>query len=201
MSQSDVMSRVRAGLEHVKDELEQAEAALKLAPQALAQRLTPALAGLTSAREAAVAALRRLEEEAAGTREAVVANLDREYRRLEAQLRILRSELRSELADNIEDYRSAAAEHLEAWRAGLDELRVRAHLGRTEARDELDALLDRLESRYHEAARQLRERTQEKTLATVRENLRAVFQDLRRAADTASETLQVNQGTDHDQSG
>lgn len=195
MNQSDVVARVQAHLDHVKEELNEAEAALKAASDELAQRLRPAMERLKSAREAAAAALRRLDQETAETRAALASDLEREYHQLEAELRILRSELRSELADNIDDYRNAAAEHLEAWRAGLDEVRVRARLARMEARDELSTVLDRLESGYHEAARRLREETGENTLAAVRESLRGAFQNLRDAADRVSETLRDRRGT------
>ncbi len=188
MNQNDVVTRLRTGLEHVKEELHQAETALKTAGDGLAQRVRPAVERLERTRDAA-AALHRLEEEAAETRDALAADLEREYHQLEAELRILRSELRSELAENVDAYRSAANEQLLAWRAGLDELRVQAHLAKMDARDELTILLDRVESRYHEATRQLRASASDSDLAPLRESLRGVFHDLRSAADHVTETL------------
>lgn len=189
MNQTDVVTRLRTGLDHVKDELEEAQASLKAASEELAQRVRPAIERLERTRAAARAALHRLEEEASGAGSALAADLEQDYHRLESQLRVLRSELRAELADNIDSYRSAAGEQLLAWRAALDELRVQANLAKMEAREDLAALVEDLESRYREATRHLRDSAGETALAALREKLRGAFQDIRNAAETVTDTL------------
>lgn len=183
-------SRLQGGLEHIAGELDTAGAAIDgLRNEVTRRRLRHLWDRLQRSRRAADAVLRQLEAEPPEAAELLAKGLEREVCQLEAEVGLLTSEVRGELATTTDAYRVAAGEQLGAWRARLDELRVQASLGRMEIRDDLDAILDRMESHYHEVAHHLRAATTTTALSSLRQAVRRLFGDVRDAADAARNEL------------
>ncbi|MEW6470974.1 MAG: hypothetical protein AB1679_01770 [Actinomycetota bacterium] len=185
-----LLSRLEGGLEHVAGELRTADTAIDdVGDEVTRRRLRRTWERLGRARKAADDMLRRLDREPAEAAKLLAKDLEREVCQLEAEVGLLAAEVRGELATTTDAYRTAAGEQLRAWRGRLDELRVQASLARMEIRDDVDAVLDRMEGHYHEAAHHLRMATTSTTLSSLRQAVRRLFGDVREAADAARDEL------------
>jgi hypothetical protein len=99
--------------------------------------------------------------------------------------------VRSELATTVDAYRVAAREQLLVWRGRLDELRLQASLARMEIRDNVEAVLDRMEAHYDDAAHHLRAAGPSTVLASLRTTVRRRLGDIREGADAANDQLPI----------
>jgi len=183
-------TRLRAGFELIDGALETAADAIDRVEDDIArQRLRHSWERLNRARRMAHTMLERLDGETGDAADLLSREVEREIHQLDAEVALLNSELRSELATTVDDYRAAAREQLLAWRSRLDELRVQAALARMEIRDDVDAALDRMEGHYHDAAHHLHTAGPQTVLAALRQKVRRLLGDVRDAAAAASDGL------------
>lgn len=113
--------------------------------------------------------------------------LQRSIERLEGELQTAWADLETEIADDVDSYRSASARQLELWHGQVDRLRLHAKLVEMETRD----ALSEMEAAFA-AARPELERARdsaEEALGNLRTTSREFVTHLRKASRAASRTM------------
>ena len=112
---------------------------------------------------------------------------ERAVERLEGDVATARADLTAELADDPSEYRTAAREQAETWKAHLERLKLHAKLGEMEARDKVAEL----EEAYQRAKPELDKAGEaaSETLDALKTQVRGLVDHLRRAARDFSDEL------------
>ena len=129
----------------------------------------------------------RLSEAAGEAWHDVKAAAERAVERLEGDVATARADLTAELADDPTEYRTAAREQADTWKAHHERLKLHAKLGEMEARDKVAEL----EEAYQRAKPELGKAGEAatETLDALKTQVRGLVDHLRRAARDFSDDL------------
>jgi DNA repair exonuclease SbcCD ATPase subunit len=187
ITREDLTRRLRAKAEELQERIDGFEARLREATEEIGTCFRPVGDRLRSTWQTLRSRLQQLEDTTGEAWEVLVRDLEGGLAQLESEATVAKADLEAELAETRESYREAVRNQLDAWRAGVERLRLQVTLGEMEARDELNDLLERVDDAYRVARQQLGkvEDDTAETLDVLRAGARRVLDDLAAAVDAA----------------